>query len=118
MNRQTTKNTLCIALLSTALTLPAISNASVNDNKSVNESATLKISDLDLSQEKGVATLYERLKSTANKVCGSKDAHVTGSRVESSKFRRDYKRCYARALNGAVNSVNNARLTEMHNDNS
>ncbi len=118
MKTLTTKNTLCIALLSTALTLPAISNATVNDSNRVSESTTLKISDLDLSQEKGVSTLYERLKSTANKVCGSKDTHVIGSRVESNKFRRDYKRCYARALNGAVNSINNARLTKMHSDNS
>jgi UrcA family protein len=118
MKAQTTKNTLCIALLSTALSLPTLSNANVNDRNEVSESTTLKISDLDLSQEKGVATLYERLKNTANKVCGSKDSHVIGSRVESNKFRRAYKRCYAKALNGAVRSVNNARLTEMHSNNS
>ncbi|NKB37687.1 MAG: UrcA family protein [Gammaproteobacteria bacterium] len=118
MKTLTVKNTFCIAVLGAAMTMPAISNATVNDNNKVSESTTLKISDLDLSQEKGIATLYERLKSSANKVCGDKDIHVIGSRVESNKFRRAYKRCYARALNGAVNSINNARLTEMHSDNS
>ena len=112
------KKALLVAVLSSTLVLPAVSNAAVNPNQIETESATLKISDLDLSQEKGIVTLYERLKSTADMVCGSKDNEFTGSRVEANKYRRDYKRCYARALNGAVNSIKNEKLTEFHKNNS
>ena len=118
MKTATNNKALLVAVLSSTLVLPAISNAAVNNNHLETESATLKISDLDLNQEKGIVTLYERIKSTANKVCGSKDTEFTGSRVEASKYRRDFKRCYARALNGAVNSVKNERLTEFHKNNS
>ncbi len=106
-----------LPLLFVILAVPTVSIAGVNKGKEQVETISISISDLDLSQKEGIVTLYERLKSSAGKVCGAKDGHVTGSRIASLKIKRQYKKCYARALNGAVQGINNKSLTELHGSN-
>lgn len=118
MNNNIIKKYLLIALLSTGLSISSLSNAAVNSNNTQTETMKITVSDLDLSQHQGVVTLYNRLKNSAGKVCGSRGDHVTGSRIASSKIKRQFKRCYARALNGAVQSIANDRLTDFHSNNS
>ncbi len=118
MNNLFAKKYLLVALLGASLSVPAVTTAAVNNDKVQTESMRIEFSDLDLSREEGIKTLYQRLKSSANKVCGTKDVHVTGSRIAASKIKRQFKRCYAKALNGAVQTVNNKGLSDFHTDNS
>ncbi len=108
---------LLLPLLLVILAVPAVTLAGVNNGKERVETMSISISDLDLTQKEGIATLYKRLKSSAGKVCGAKDGHITGSRIASLKIKKQYKKCYARALNGAVQGINNKILTELHSSN-
>jgi UrcA family protein len=74
---------------------------------------TVSAADLDLSGPAGVATLYERIQAAALAVC----------REEAREFWRDtksfasptwQKSCVAGAIDGAVASAGNARLTALH----
>ncbi len=118
MNNWFDNKYLLVALLSAFLSVPALTTAAIGKDKTEVKSMKITFSDLDLSREEGIETLYQRLKSGASKVCGTKNTHVTGSRVESSKTKNGFKRCYAKALNSAVQSINNTRLTDIHSNNS
>ena len=72
------------------------------------QSLRLSISDLDLSKESDVATLYARIKSAAHQACGA-DV-VTGSRLPS----KDMKQCLSQAIDGAVIQINNPTLSAYH----
>ena len=109
---------LLTPMLCIILSAPALATAVVAKHNVQIENMNVPVADLDLSREEGVFTLYKRLKNSASKVCGEKEAHVTGSRIGSLKVKRQYKTCYAEALNSAVQSINNERLTDLHTNNS
>ena len=72
------------------------------------KSLRISVSDLDLSKNGDVATLYARIKSAALQACGA-DV-VTGSRLPSGSK----KQCTSQAVDGAVSQINNASLSAYH----
>ncbi len=105
---------LMAAILCFIFSVPAVATAAASKHKTQTQTMTVTVSDLDLSQEDGILTLYQRIKTSAGKVCGVKDSHVTGSRVASLKIKRQYKKCSTKALDQAVQSFNNKMLTDLH----
>jgi UrcA family protein len=105
---------LMAPILGIILSVPAVATAVATKHGAQTETMKITVSDLDLSQEDGILTLYQRLKTSAGKVCGVKDSHVTGSRIASFKIKRQHKKCSAEALNNAVQSFNNKMLTDLH----
>jgi len=118
MKQKMNKANLIAALMSASLTLPAVSTAAINTYGTHSESLTVNVSDLDLSQEKGIETLYQRLKTNAVKVCGIQETHITGSRIASSKIKRHHKKCTRDALGRVVDSIGDERLIRLHQEQS
>ena len=114
MNNWSSKKYFIVALLSVFLSVPAVTVAAVSNDKAQAESITITISDLDLSHDAGIVTLYQRLKDNVSKVCGEKDTHVTGSRVASSKIKKRHKKCSIEAMDRVVKSIGNEKLTKLH----
>lgn len=84
-----------------------VSEASA-ENAPAPQSLRIIVSDLDLSKNTDVATLYARIKSAAVQACGT-DV-VTGSRLPSDSK----KQCMAQAVDGAVAQINNTSLSAYH----
>ena len=114
MNNWFSKKYLLVALLSVFLSVPAVTIAAVSKDKAQDNSMTITISDLDLSKEAGIESLYQRLKINVSKVCGEKDTHVTGSRIASSKIKKRHKKCSIEAMDRVVKSIDNEKLTKLH----
>ena len=72
--------------------------------------ARVTFSELDLSQQEGVETLYQRLKIATRMVCGTND-----NRTRSLSTRHAAKKCYNKALDDSVRSIGNPRLDALHN---
>jgi UrcA family protein len=72
-------------------------------------SVTVRYADLDLSEQAGVESLYQRLRTAARHVCGSKETRY----LEAV---RDWRRCHNTALEQAIKEVANERLTAVHED--
>ena len=68
----------------------------------------IRSSDLDLAKSTDVATLYHRIRTAAEAVCGT--GVTTGSRLPS----RAWQTCVADAVNGAVARINKASLSAYH----
>ena len=71
--------------------------------------ARVTFSELDLSKQAGVETLYQRLKTASLMVCD------TDYRTRSLSTRRAAKKCYNKALDDSVRSIGNSRLDALHN---
>jgi UrcA family protein len=69
--------------------------------------ATVRYSDLNLTNTDGVRVLYQRLKAASRQVCRT---------YEGPELARiaDWRACYDRALNGAIAKLNVPILTSMH----
>lgn len=78
------------------------------ENAPAPQSLRIVVSDLDLSKNADVATLYKRIKSAAEQACGA-DV-VTGSRLPSGSK----KQCLTQAVDGTVLQINNPSLTAYH----
>jgi UrcA family protein len=118
MNISMNTRMLLTPILFIILTGPTIVKANVGEVKTNTQATSVSVSDLDLSQKEGVATLYNRLKKGAKDVCGEKHTQVTGSRIASSKIKRQHRKCTVLALDKAVQSINNEMLTDWHTNNS
>ena len=91
---------MLVALLCIAFSVPSIAT--------IEESAvTVSFDDLNLSQQAGVETLYGRIKSAARQVCGPYDSRNLG-------IRQLTKQCYTETISGAVQSINNEKLSALH----
>jgi UrcA family protein len=64
--------------------------------------------DLNLDTEAGARVLYQRLRHAANNVCRPSDSLA-------EVVKANYPRCYEKALNSAVASLNKPLLTALHN---
>ena len=62
--------------------------------------------DLDLSTQAGAATLYNRIRGAARQVCGYEGASFEDKAI--------WKSCFTGAIDNAVATVNNPRLTALH----
>lgn len=69
---------------------------------------TVSYADLNLASSSGLDVLYLRIKSAAHKVCG-----VENMRVPLDLERRN-RACVDSAIDGAVNGIDDVRLTHLH----
>jgi UrcA family protein len=68
---------------------------------------TVNFADLDLTNSKAIATLYGRIKSAADRVCGSDEP-------TSLQTLRSVRRCTKEAIDQAVKDVSSSGLTTFH----
>jgi UrcA family protein len=71
---------------------------------------TVKYGDLNLSNAKGVATLYGRIERAATAVCGASPSPAPLG------FKRVREQCRAEAIANAIQAVNIDVLTAMHKE--
>jgi UrcA family protein len=62
--------------------------------------------DLDLNTQAGAATLYDRIRGAARQVCGYEGQTFTDQAL--------WRSCFNGAISDAVATVNNPRLTALH----
>ncbi len=71
---------------------------------------TVYYADLNLDNEKGVQTLYRRLKRASKQASGFTSLKVLGSVQRMQKTRQYYREL----LSNAVENIDNERLSEIH----
>ena len=71
------------------------------------ESINVKYSSAELDRRDGVENVYGRIRKAARIVCDELDVHNLARRSE-------YLKCYNRAVEAAVATVGDARLTALH----
>lgn len=71
------------------------------------KSVAVKTSDLNLASDAGVQTLYSRIESAASKACKGVESRSASTQVAHAE-------CMSTAMDGAVQSANNAALTSLH----
>jgi len=98
-------NMLVLATLTT-LTLASMSIRAADEI--VTKSEVVRFSDLNLSSDAGIRTLYKRIRQAARKVCAQANDSV---HLEQKNFRA----CQETAVAQAVSKVNRPSLTAMHN---
>lgn len=106
MNIFNKKNLLAFTLI-TAFAAPAISTAATMSSNRNTNSVTVSFADLNLSQDKGIETLYSRLKTGAKQSCGTVSAR------QLNLFKSS-KQCAKSALADAVKRIDNEKLNELH----
>ena len=102
---------LLIASAVVVLSIPAIAGA-VPHNSSVEE-ATVRVSysDLDLSANAGVVTLYKRLRRASSAFCGPQRSLAYAGSLQQLINNRH---CYNDLLSQLVAKTDNAKLNEIH----
>lgn len=93
------------AITLTMITLAAVQPARASEMTA--STTTVAYSDLDLGTEAGARTLYRRLKTAANHVCGGVDHRDLGRD-------RIWRQCYDKALGDAVARVAAPTLLALH----
>ena len=97
--------TLSTLIFGMAITLSMLT-ASAGDTI-VTKSQVVHFSDLNLSSDAGIRTLYQRIRGAAQRVCGDADRSL---RLEQP----NYQTCVRKAVDDAVSQVNKPALTAMH----
>ena len=92
-------------VIAAASMIAAVASAKGNDGR---VSTVVRYGDLDLSQSADVVRLYGRLKYASEKVCYRTDDYKD---LRMKKLQAD---CIEGALNRAVASVNEPKLTQLH----
>ena len=92
-----------------------LSSAAVNTSPQTDYSMILNISNLNLSQDQGIETLYARLKTNVKKVCSVKQTDVIGSRITSATVERYQRKFSVASLERAVQAINLEKRTNLHN---
>jgi UrcA family protein len=96
-----------VAACVTALTFGAAAHAADATTETGAHRMVIRYTDLDLSRDAGVRTLYARLQNASGQVCGQyRDA-------DDLRTKRLYKMCYSDTLARAVESVDNEAVTAM-----
>ena len=93
---------VCSALAAGFVVAPAFAS-SEDDGQHV-----VRFTPSDLASDARVAALYGRLQAASRDVCSS-------SRGRDITSMKSYRACYAKALEDAVNTVNQQTLTALHN---
>lgn len=102
----THKNLLAVAL-SVVFSIPAIGMATTMTHEKNVNSVTVSFADLNLAQDEGVKTLYQRLKTGARQSCGTVSAR------QLNLFRAN-KECMDTVLTKAIESIGNEKLKRLH----
>lgn len=90
-----------------ALSIGAVSAQASDQSDAAIAKAVVNYTDLDLSKESDVRSLYVRLQRASAQVCGDyKD-------LRSLKMKRSYDVCYQESLGRAVDEVNHSAVTAM-----
>ena len=74
--------------------------------------ATVSYSDLDLTSEAGLVTLYKRLQYASNAVCGPRILRRAGSLRQWMQN----KHCYRDVLSNSVTKFNSTKLVRIHEE--
>jgi UrcA family protein len=82
-------------------------NAVASPGYAPGESINVKYSSAELDRRDGVENVYGRIRKAARMVCDDLDVHNLARRSE-------YLKCYNRAVEAAVATVGDARLTALH----
>lgn len=99
------KFTFVVLATITALSLASLSASAADEI--VTKSEVVRFSDLNLSSDAGIRTLYQRIRKAARKVCIQANDSV---HLEERNFRA----CQDKALADAVGKVNRPSLTAMY----
>jgi UrcA family protein len=102
------KTLLAIALTSalSASTTAALAGAAMH--RSLDPAITVRFADLNLDTAEGTRTLYARIRSAAQTVCGPSFSLWDGSRLAW------WKDCYRSSTAEAVAQIDRPRLTALH----
>src|SRR5262249_54846367 len=100
-------NTLSTLILGTALALTALTASAGPNGTYITRSEVVRFSDLNLSSDEGIRTLYKRIRSAARTVCS--EAGERGQLKEPT-----YLACVDKAVDDAVSTLNKPALTAMH----
>lgn len=92
-------------VIAAASMIAAVASASENDGR---VSTVVRYGDLDLTQSADVGRLYARLKYASEKVCYVSDDN------RNLRMKHLQAQCMQAALNRAVESVNEPKLTQLH----
>lgn len=113
MNNPQLRNSLLATLVVFAAYAPT--SSAIVKHKSVKQTfaavapaVIVNFSDLDVARGSGVETLYQRLRTAAKAVCGTRDLRNITATLE-------WRACYTQALDGAVEKVNVESLDALHN---
>ncbi len=107
MNISQSRKQLLAVVLGVAFSTPVISTAGTMPLEKDVNSITVSFADLNLSNDSGVETLYQRLKAGARRSCGTVSAR------QLNLFRLT-KECVKNALAEAVDSIDNEKLDQLH----
>jgi len=106
MRRIANKFVIPCSALAVLLSPLAAANTIVSRGYGV-ASQTVNFADLDLTNSKGVATLYRRIRFAADKVCDSNEPTSLSKQIH-------VRICAKEAIDRAVNDVNSHALTSLH----
>jgi len=101
---------LLIASAVIVLGIPAIAGATPSISQIEDDAVRVSYADLNLANEAGLVTLYERLQDASDAVCGPRSL----SEVRSPRDLAFNKQCYRDALSKAVAKFNSAMLDKIH----
>ena len=102
----TSRRALYTAFVAVAVSL-CTTTVHAKESNRIEQKVVIKYSDLDLSKEQDAKSLYARLQSASNAVCGWYDGR-------DLRIRRLHQVCYEAALEAAIADVNHSALTELH----
>lgn len=74
-------------------------------------SITISYSDLDLTRQAGIETLYKRINWAARAACGPASLHKYDAFLSS---RKAWRECVDRAIANAVEDIDEPKLTALH----
>ena len=94
-----------------AVSLPVTSSASLKSASSEEVRLSVNYADIDLDSAAGVDRLYRRLKSAASGACGPTSLREAGSLEQVA----NNKACAKQLLDRAIQKVDNAELSKLHN---
>jgi UrcA family protein len=78
-------------------------------------SITVSYSDLDLTRQAGIETLYKRINWAARAACGPTSLHKYDAFLSS---RKAWRECVDRAIEHAVEQIDEPKLTALHQERS
>jgi UrcA family protein len=94
-----------------AVCIPAASSASLESASSEEVRLSVNYADINLDSAAGVARLYRRLKFAVSSACGPTSLREAGSLEQIA----NNKACAKQLLDRAIQKVDNAELSKMHN---
>jgi UrcA family protein len=99
-----------LALLCGLMSASAVATTETRTDGADDITVRVPLTDINLSNQAGVETLYQRLQSAARQICGPQQYKAAGS-LRQVKLNQQ---CYVKALDRAVSEAGNELLTKIH----